>query len=345
MGDKGGDEKYRYKKKGPVKAYPIKQLLETSQLGNLCEKPSVQPLLYSRTSTSPAPILRTKSNESFSSKNSPNSSRGVSPVQSYLQSQWPRDIRQSLMSNRNDMECQTESLDLKNEENLNCENCVSQPSLKSLTDSGVALNELKRIRRRASPNPQFQQTHSDNSIGPVSLFATGDSAKLASTNAHGTLPWNCSQNNSTRKIRPPSTENCELALLNDITDDYSRYVLTPLDGRRPPRPMSVDSQTQTDHICEKPVEFSKFRSPCQSPGRSIRQHPPSPGTNKSYLFKREPPDGAEVIKPICDSNKPSMIDSVQKPSFVRPENTFKPSPNSNFVHYKPQKNKSTNNRS
>lgn len=106
--------------------------------------------------------------------------------------------------------------------------------------------------------------------------------------------------------------------------------------------MSVDSQTQTDHICEKPVEFSKFRSPCQSPGRSIRvrfclcfkeadlismiikQHPPSPGTNKSYLFKREPPDGAEVIKPICDSNKPSMIDSVQKPSFVRPENTFKP---------------------
>ena len=43
-----------------------------------------------------------------------------------------------------------------------------------------------------------------------------------------------------------------------------------LDGRRPPRPMSVDSQTQTDHICEKPVEFSKYRSPCQSPGRSIR---------------------------------------------------------------------------
>lgn len=26
MGDKGGDEKYRYKKKGPVKAYPIKQV-------------------------------------------------------------------------------------------------------------------------------------------------------------------------------------------------------------------------------------------------------------------------------------------------------------------------------
>ena len=56
----------------------------------------------------------------------------------------------------------------------------------------------------------------------------------------------------------------------------------------------------------------------------IQQHPPSPGTNKSYLFKREPPDGAEVIKPICDSNKPSMIDSIEKPSFVRPENTFKP---------------------
>ena len=57
---------------------------------------------------------------------------------------------------------------------------------------------------------------------------------------------------------------------------------------------------------------------------NIKQHPPSPGTNKSYLFKREPPDGAEVIKPICDSNKPSMIDSIEKPSFVRPENTFKP---------------------
>ena len=111
--------------------------------------------------------------------------------------------------------------------------------------------------------------------------------------------------------------------------------------------MSVDSQTQTDHICEKPVEFSKYRSPCQSPGRSIRvslrflsersnliiiqQHPPSPGTNKSYLFKREPPDGAEVIKPICDSNKSSMIDSIEKPSFVRPENTFKPRYNISYV--------------
>ena len=127
-----------------------------------------------------------------------------------------------------DMECQTESLDLKNEENLNCENCVSQPTLKSLTDSGVALNELKRIRRRASPNPQFQSTHSDNPIGPVSLFATGDSAKHSSSNTHGTLPWNCQQNNGSRKIRPPSTENSELALLNDVTDEYSRYVFTPL---------------------------------------------------------------------------------------------------------------------
>ena len=58
--------------------------------------------MLSRRSPSPSPLQRTKSNDSFRSSqsygNSPCSSRGVSPVQSYLQGQWPKHIRNSLPS-------------------------------------------------------------------------------------------------------------------------------------------------------------------------------------------------------------------------------------------------------
>ena len=71
--------------------------------------------------------------------------RGLSPVQSYLQSQWPRDIRNSLSVNVEST--QTEpivSQTLDNDENAeSCENCI----IKSLTEEGTALRELKRIRQ------------------------------------------------------------------------------------------------------------------------------------------------------------------------------------------------------
>ena len=80
-----------------------------------------------------------------------------------------------------------------------------------------------------------------------------------------------------------------------------------------------------------------------------QHHPPSPRTNHSFLFKREPPDGAEVVPLLNDSNSkddfrdiistaffetsilphiemkdsPVMIEN-QSTNMVKHENTFTP---------------------
>ena len=78
------------------------------------------------------------------------------------------------------------------------------------------------------------------------------------------------------------------------------------------------------------------------------KHPPSPGTNKTFLFKREPPDGAEVVRPKCQDQPelglPNFGDPwshefrKQHPLVVKPipakNSFFEPSANSNFVRYK-----------
>jgi hypothetical protein len=343
------DKNERSKKKGlqPMKGYPIKQVLESIP-DPIGKTPNSLPIFNSsRQSPSPSPLQRTKSNESYSSKTSPSSSRGVSPVASYLQSQWPRDIRQSLL--KNDIECQTESSE--NSEVENCENCLPSNQVKSLTSEGTVLKEMKRIKNMTSVL--------DKNIGTVQ---PDPSVKYpASVKAQYQIH---------RRSRPPSTEsyNDEIIGYSDMEND-SRFLSTPADGRRAPRPASNDSQTQTDHFCPdfKPVNYP---SPCQSPGKTNRHHPPSPRTNHSFLFKREPPDGAEVVPLLNDSNSkddfrdiistaffetsilphiemkdsPVMIEN-QSTNMVKHENTFTPSPNSMFkqiVRYKPSRSKENN---
>ena len=136
---------------------------------------------------------------------------------------------------RSDNEVQTD----ENSDVENCENCLS---IKSLTEEGRVLQELKRIRN--------QQTK---------------------------LPVKNEKNY--RRSRPPSAEaySDELMAFQE-PDDAVRVLVTPmgklglftykahsyfiLDGRRPPRPSSIDSQTQTEHTCPE--------SPCHSPIKSIR---------------------------------------------------------------------------
>merc|ERR1719419_139810 len=144
-----GEKIGKPKKKGPMKAYPIYPFHKQP----LMEPPSAAPVKHnaklsglSRRSPSPSPLQRTRSNDSFGSRNSPNSSRGVSPVQSYLQGQWPTDIRNSLPS-RSDNESQTDGMDCEIE---SCENCATNCGNKSsavrlLSDDGQALRELRRI--------------------------------------------------------------------------------------------------------------------------------------------------------------------------------------------------------
>jgi hypothetical protein len=339
----------RSKKKGlqPMKVYPIKQVLESIP-DKIGKTPNSLPIFNaSRQSPSPSPLQRTKSNESYSSKTSPNSSRGVSPVTSYLQSQWPRDIRQSLL--KNDIECQTESSE--NSEVENCENCLPPPSsnqVKSLTNEGTVLKEMKRIKNMTSVLEK-------NNIGSTQP----DLSVKYPTNAQVKTQYQIH-----RRSRPPSTESYSDELLgySDMENDL-RFLYTPPDGRRAPRPVSNNSQTQTDsHFC---LEFQpvKYPSPCQSPGKSSRHHPPSPRTNHSFLFKREPPDGAEVVPLLNESTskddsfvaddssllshieiKEVMIEN-QSVNMTKQENTFTPSPNSLFkqtVRYKPTRPKENN---
>ena len=97
---------------------------------------------YARRSPSPVTVV-----PSSNPPNPPPSTpvRGLSPVQSYLQSQWPRDIRNSLSNAVNSVEAQTEPQENSaSDENQDaCENCI----IKSLTEEGKALRELKRIRQ------------------------------------------------------------------------------------------------------------------------------------------------------------------------------------------------------
>jgi len=245
---------------------------------------------YARRSPSPVTVV-----PSSNPPNPPPSTpvRGLSPVQSYLQSQWPRDIRNSLSNAVNSVEAQTEPQENSaSDENQDaCENCI----IKSLTEEGKALRELKRIRQaKITKKPTQQQ----------------------------------------QQQRPASVENCSDELMAyQEPDDHVRVLMTPMDGRRPPRPSSVDSQTQTEHAC----------SPCHSPVKSIRLHPPSPGTNRSFLFKREPPDGAEVVKPSFEATNNTNVNTannalkVVKDNHAKIKSCFKPSPNSTFVQYKPQR--------
>lgn len=343
-----------------MKAYPIypiqKQVMDSVQ-SDLRSKPKMrsdQAILnaLSRRSPSPAPLQRTRSNDSFGSRHSPSSSRGVSPVQSYLQGQWPKDIRNSLPS-RSDGESQTDGMDCDLD---SCENCNAKPSVKLLTDEGHALRELRRIGnlrdRHHSPSRSTiasltHQQHLEQIVGEI--------ASCVSPGKIMSFPIG-------RKSRQASLDNLneEIIALNQSDDEkreMNRYLATPTDGRRPPRPRSCESGTQTDvivHICSDSPKFEIRNSPCQSPGKAIRQHPPSPGTNKTFLFKREPPDGAEVVKPKChdvydiaqrhlDSDSDTWT-KVVRPSIRgagnRPPSSsttlFQPSANSNFVRYKPQ---------
>lgn len=287
----------------------------------------------SRRSPSPSPLQRTRSNDSFGK--SPCSSRGVSPVQSYLQGQWPKDIRNSLPS-RSDGESQTDGMECEIE---SCENCNSKGSIKMLTDEGKALKELRRIGN-------LRERH----ISPIRQTIIYNSEMIGSPRREK-LPISfpiC------RKSRQASLEhlNEEIIALNKSDDEkceMNRYIATPTDGRRPPRPRSSESGTQTDsiiHICDEKPD-NKI-SPCHSPAKSRQspalRHPPSPGTNKTFLFKREPPDGAEVVKPKSghETSPPDFWPKVVRPAPSKithcpsSNGAFQSSVNSNFVRYKPQ---------
>merc|ERR1712142_788476 len=346
-----------------MKAYPIypiqRQLTDSVQIRTK-QKISGEINVLSRRSPSPSPLQRTKSNDSFRSSqsygNSPCSSRGVSPVQSYLQGQWPKHIRNSLPS-RSDGESQTE-MDFED----NCENCA-KPSVKMFADSsGQALKELRRIgslREIEMPPPAqpTQKAQLERSVGEIAT--SGSPVKIM------THPID-------RKSRQASLDNLndEVMQFNKSDDEkleINRCILTPTDGRRPPRPASSDSGTQTDvayaegtiHVCaeinRKSPEINR-----NSPAKTIRQHPPSPGTNNTFLFEREPPDGAEVVKPKCfesakrnqsmsalslrtplprvatDASDPKAAAYAKAPpSGATTKFALKPSANSNFVRYKP----------
>lgn len=250
------------------------------------------------------------------------------PVGSYLTGQWPRDITSSTffpLSNSGTSNKSTQTPVDWNSETLSSQSKNSKGLSRPVAyQDHVEFKQMRQQMRRLAKSSRLEKkspVHANHSALPQSQTTQQRSISNPMP-IYGRLPR---RQNSWEGLNK-EIENYTIIDSND-TNKFTGHGITPPDGHRAPLPRSATRSMET----QTPQGFARDNTPASaeshtpSPSHDQNLHigkstivgeagqspypkyASSPRPNNSYMFKREPPEGAESVKPFKEQDMQNPI--------------------------------------